>query len=68
MKYCDGCGEKATAECPYCHADSCDDCAPICDHDARKPPSTLELAFAKEPERSIIDAALRAVADGDSKP
>ena len=36
MKHCDGCGEKATTECPYCKADACDDCIPICEHDARK--------------------------------
>lgn len=37
MKYCDGCGERATSSCPYCGADSCNECIPICDHDARKP-------------------------------
>lgn len=37
MKYCDGCGERATSECPYCQADACDECIPICDHDARTP-------------------------------
>jgi hypothetical protein len=35
MRTCDGCGERATASCPYCEADGCDACAPVCDHDAR---------------------------------
>lgn len=36
--------------------------------DTEGPPSTLELAFAKEPERSIVDAALRSIGDTEGEP
>lgn len=31
---CDGCGERATATCPYCRPQvySCNECVPICEH------------------------------------
>lgn len=43
MKSCDGCGATATTECPYCKADSCDECVPICEHDVRKPKEPTSL-------------------------
>lgn len=53
MKSCDGCGEKATDECPYCGADSCAECVPICDHDARPQKAKLYLVEIAESPQTV---------------
>lgn len=52
--YCDGCGAPATANCPYCRPQvySCDECAPICDHDARNPKRRLAPLWSGDPPGS----------------
>lgn len=52
MTYCDGCGAPATGRCPYCDAAGCDDCAPICDHDARHLTNAKAIAEADKPALS----------------
>jgi hypothetical protein len=49
MRYCNACGDRAVTSCPYCDADACADCIPICDHDARKP-STSGTALVQVSE------------------
>lgn len=61
---CDACGERATSSCPYCDADACPDCIPICDHDARKPKSS---GTAPAKEVSGTAEAGHPVSEGESR-